>query len=106
MVTDYLFMLTVAGTFILAGTIKGAIGIGLPTVAIATLAATVGLCHCTLFNQIQRIQLILGRFCTLNYNISTGFTPQDLTPSELFQIASARVRSASRFAPAPSSDMA
>ena len=63
-------------------------------------------CHCTLFNQILRIQLILGRFCTLNYNISTGFTPQDLTPSELFQIASARVRSASRFAPAPSSDMA
>ena len=69
-------------------------------------AALEDLCHCTLFNQILRIQRILGRFCTLNSNISTGSTPQDLTSPELFQIASARVRSASRFAPTPSSDMA
>ncbi len=63
-------------------------------------------CHCTLINQILRIQGILGRFCTLNYNISTGNTRQCSVPLERFQIASARVRSDSRFAPSPSSDMA
>ena len=51
-------------------------------------------CHCTLINQILRIQHILGYFCTLNCNISTGPALQDLNPSERFQIASARVRSA------------
>ena len=63
-------------------------------------------CHCTLINQILRIQGILGRFCTLNYNISTGNTRQCSIPLERLQIASARVRSASRFASDPSSDMA
>ena len=29
-------------------------------------------CQCTLINQILRIRSILQRFCTLNYNISTG----------------------------------
>jgi hypothetical protein len=30
-------------------------------------------CHCTLINQILRIGRLFGGFCTLNYNISTGF---------------------------------
>ena len=30
------------------------------------------LCHCTLINQILRIERLLGCFCTLNYKISTG----------------------------------
>ena len=51
-------------------------------------------CHCTLINQILRFQGILEHFCTLNYNISTGCSLQDLTPFERFQIASARIRSA------------
>jgi|GEM_PF-5518803 len=63
-------------------------------------------CHCALINQILRIQGIWGHFCTLNYNISTGSTPQDLTLLESLQIASARVSSAWRFASGPSSEMA
>ena len=63
-------------------------------------------CHCALINQILRIQGILGHFCTLNCNISTGSTLQDLTLLERLQIASARVRSAWRFASGPSSEMA
>ncbi|GLQ28812.1 DEAD/DEAH box helicase [Sulfitobacter pacificus] len=51
-------------------------------------------CHCTLINQILRFQGILEQFCTLNCNISTGCSLQDLTPFERFQISSARIRSA------------
>lgn len=51
-------------------------------------------CHCTLINQILRVQGILGHFCTLNYNISTGCSLQDLTPLERVQIASARASNA------------
>ncbi len=40
---DYWSALTIALTFILAGAVKGAAGIGLPTVALALLAATIGL---------------------------------------------------------------
>lgn len=53
-----------------------------------------GQCHCIPINQILRIRSILAHFCTLNYNIYTGSALQDLTTSELFQIASARARSA------------
>ncbi|MFV1589905.1 nucleotidyl transferase AbiEii/AbiGii toxin family protein [Phaeobacter sp. JH20_39] len=67
---------------------------------------TLGICHCTLINQNLRVGRLFGGFCTLNYNISTGNTLQYSTPLESFQIASARVRSASRFASSPSSDMA
>ena len=55
---------------------------------------SVGMCHCTLINQILRFQGILEQFCTLNCNISTGCSLQDLTPFERFQISSARIRSA------------
>ena len=43
MVSDPWFLLIVTGTFIVAGMLKGAVGVGLPTVAIAVLAATFGL---------------------------------------------------------------
>lgn len=39
---DWTFLL-IAGTFLLAGLVKGVIGMGLPTVSLAVLAATIGL---------------------------------------------------------------
>ena len=43
MLTDPLLLALVAATFLLAGAVKGVIGMGLPTVSLAILTATVGL---------------------------------------------------------------
>ena len=51
-------------------------------------------CHCTPINQNLWVHGILGHFCTLNYNIFTGCSLQDLTPLERVQIASARASNA------------
>ncbi len=40
---DGLLLLTIAATFLLAGTVKGVIGLGLPTVSLALLTVTLGL---------------------------------------------------------------
>lgn len=40
---DLATLLAVAATFLIAGTVKGVIGLGLPTVSLALLAVTVGL---------------------------------------------------------------
>ena len=40
---DALLLLAIAATFLLAGTVKGVIGLGLPTVSLALLTVTVGL---------------------------------------------------------------
>ena len=77
------------------------VGAGFMGCVIATLSAHHGYdavicdsCHCTLINQNLQVQGILGHFCTLNYNISTGCSLQDLTPLERVQIASARASNA------------
>ena len=41
--TDFTVLALVAGTFLLAGSVKGVIGLGLPTVSLAVLTATIGL---------------------------------------------------------------
>src|SRR5690625_7598495 len=43
MTFDPWLLLAVAGTFVLAGTVKGVVGMGLPTVSLALLTAMVGL---------------------------------------------------------------
>ena len=41
--TDPIILLTIAATFLLAGTVKGVIGLGLPTVSLALMTVAVGL---------------------------------------------------------------
>lgn len=43
MLTDVAILALVAGTFLLAGTVKGVIGLGLPAVSLGILTATIGL---------------------------------------------------------------